>query len=60
MNPEEYFAEQARAYHDHGNDPTHPWPQATRAKLRERDPAMYAYLRRLLRQMPPVHAAIAA
>jgi len=60
MNPEEYFAEQARAYHDHGNDPTHPWPQATRAKLKERDRAMYAYLRRLLPQMPPVRATTAA
>jgi hypothetical protein len=59
-NPEEYFAEQTRAYHDNGNDPTHPWPQATRAKLRERDPAMYAYLRRLLRETPPGRAATAA
>ena len=36
---DEYFAESLRAWVE-ANDPRSPWPRATRARLRELDPAM--------------------
>ena len=40
---DEYFAESVRAYVE-VNDPRSPWPKATRARLREVDAAMYAFV----------------
>jgi hypothetical protein len=40
---DEYFAESLRAWVE-ANDPRSPWPRATRARLRELDPAMAAIL----------------
>jgi len=40
---DEYFAECTRAWVE-ANDPRSPWPRATRARLRELDPAMCAVL----------------
>ncbi len=43
---DEYFAESVRAWVE-ANDPRSPWPRATRARLRELDPAMCAILESL-------------
>jgi len=43
---DEYFAESLRAWVE-ANDPYSPWPRATRARLREIDPAMSAILETL-------------
>jgi hypothetical protein len=43
---DEYFAESLRAYVE-VNDAHSPWPKATRARLAEVDPAMYAFLEEL-------------
>ena len=43
---DEYFAECLRAWVE-ANDPRSPWPRATRARLRELDPAMCAVLETL-------------
>ncbi len=40
---DEYFAESLRAYVQI-NDPSSPWPRATRERLRQIDPAMLAYV----------------
>jgi hypothetical protein len=39
---DEYFAEAIRAYADRFNDPCSPWPPATRKRLRQCDPTMFA------------------
>lgn len=43
---DEYFAECVRAWVE-ANDPRSPWPRATRARLRQLDPAMCAVLESL-------------
>jgi hypothetical protein len=43
---DEYFAESLRAYVE-ANDPSSPWPRATRARLRQSDPAMYEFVDQL-------------
>src|SRR5215469_7887578 len=40
---DEYFAESLRAYVE-ANDPTSPWPRATRARLRHGDPGMHEFI----------------
>lgn len=40
---DEYFAESLRAYVE-ANDPASPWPRATRARLRHRDPGMHEFI----------------
>jgi hypothetical protein len=45
---DEYFAESLRAWVE-ANDPRSPWPRATRARLRELDPAMCRILESLFR-----------
>jgi hypothetical protein len=40
---DEYFAESVRAYVE-ANDPTSPWPRATRARLRHNDPGMHEFV----------------
>ena len=46
---DEYFAESLRAYVE-ANDPSSPWPRATRARLRHRDPGMYEFVEKLFAQ----------
>jgi len=43
---DEYFAESLRAYVE-ANDPTSPWPRATRARLRHGDPGMHEFIEKL-------------
>jgi hypothetical protein len=43
---DEYFAESLRAYVG-VNDPSSPWPRATRERLRRIDPKMFEYVRAL-------------
>jgi hypothetical protein len=45
---DEYFAESLRAYVG-VNDPSSPWPRATRERLRRIDPAMFEYVEDLFR-----------
>lgn len=40
---DEYFAESLRAYVE-ANDPSSPWPRATRARLRHGDPGMHEFV----------------
>jgi hypothetical protein len=40
---DEYFAESLRAYVE-ANDPSSPWPRATRARLRHNDPGMHEFV----------------
>jgi hypothetical protein len=40
---DEYFAESVRAYVE-ANDPSSPWPRATRARLRRGDPGMHEFV----------------
>jgi hypothetical protein len=40
---DEYFAESCRAWVE-VNDPASVWPDATRARMRRVDPAMYSFL----------------
>lgn len=48
--PDEYFAESLRAYVE-VNDPQSFWPRATRARLRQYDPEMFAYVAGLFAAM---------
>jgi hypothetical protein len=45
---DEYFAESLRAYVS-VNDPSSPWPRATRERLRRVDPAMHDYVEEIFR-----------
>jgi hypothetical protein len=45
---DEYFAESLRAFVG-VNDPSSPWPRATRERLRRIDPNMFEYVHRLFR-----------
>jgi hypothetical protein len=45
---DEYFAESIRAYVGI-NDPSSPWPRATRERLRQIDPQMHAYVDAIFR-----------
>jgi hypothetical protein len=46
---DEYFAESLRAYVE-ANDPTSPWPRATRARLRHGDPGMHTFVELLFQR----------
>ncbi len=48
---DEYFAEGIRSYVE-ANDARSPWPRATRARLRQLDPALFAIIEQLFAEYP--------